>query len=97
MNKFNPTFVGEFKTSKARTHPILIYKLKSDPSKCYQFTRAREGAYFCQGCRNTQKKEKIKVRSIRVKENVFLADPEAMEHYCNPIESVESTAKQIYR
>ena len=91
-------FVGELKMSKSKTHPILIYKLRSDPIKCFRFTRVRKGAYFCQGCRNARKLDKsLKVKSILVEDNVFLADPEKMEHRCIPFTCAESDATQIYR
>ena len=94
MNKF----VGEFKMSKSKTHPILVYKLRSDPTKCFRFTWVRKGAYFCQGCRNARKSDKsLKVKSILVEDNVFLADPEEMEHRCIPFTCEKSAALQIYR
>lgn len=33
--------------SKRGVNPIMIYRLKSDPSKCFKFIRRRDSCYKC--------------------------------------------------
>lgn len=91
-------FVGELEVSKSNVHKVLIYKLTKKPGKCFRFTWIRKNMYCCQRCKNAKKSNKsITVNSIPVEGNVFLRDPEEIEHSCNPFSCEESAAIRIYR
>lgn len=65
---------------------ILLYPVGCKPGKCFKFTIKNKGkkndVYFCQGCQNQSKSNKR--LTIKVKNDMFLSDPETMKHPCNP-------------
>lgn len=46
-----PKFEAISFDSERGVNPIMIYRLKSDPSKCFKFIRRRDSCYKCKNTR----------------------------------------------
>jgi hypothetical protein len=95
--------------SKQRKHPILIYSLLDDQSKCYKFQRSsgfrdETGHYYnCYECNQAKQSvegfETRTIRSICVSANYknFKTNPELLDHFCGKFEYGAMMAEQNYR
>jgi len=97
-------YVAEKALSKYEKHALLVYRLASDDEKCYKFqykrTNRDDFAYNCVGCDFATKNGALyTVKSIRVKADYseFLADPEAVGHFCELLPYLTANVEQAYR
>lgn len=78
-----PTYESIVFSSTRGVNPILIYRLRSDPSKCFKFIHRRNDKFKCDRCSKLGEKDPaLTVYSIAVKDNKFTSDPEQLEHKC---------------
>lgn len=80
-------FPAQVGISKRGSHPLLIYRLTEDEDLCFKFmwkrTNKADMSYVCLGCQSARDGgHECVVTSIRVKNNRFLSDPEALDHGC---------------
>lgn len=101
-------FEGEFGYSMSNKRPILIYRSRRDPTKCFTFQYKRPhgngGSYSCVQCTKLYQKDRdnnYMLDKIISNGNCFQSDPEKMFHCCirsGTLQSyVEVMTKQIHR
>jgi hypothetical protein len=88
-------FRGEFFPTKFG-NKVLLYLIPNS-ANCYKFVHNNKGqdkdTYFCEGCKN-RSNSKI---SVHAKDDLFLADPENINHCCkeNNLFNTEKTIVEL--
>jgi hypothetical protein len=97
-------YLAERGISKSSKHPLLLYRLPNDPTRCYKYQFKREKptcyVYICFGCTEIRKSiDGVTVKSIGVSNDYirFLMNPEDQEHVCTAFEYLAAGVQQLYR